>query len=133
MAESKIYICTYNATTFLESFSINVPTVMFWNPNHWELRKSAIPYFEELKSVGIFHESPVSAARHCAAIWDNVDSWWLSVEVQSTIRKFCHQYARRPANLLSEIETALRSTIVRNQKAKPPTLLIRQKPEEPLC
>ncbi len=116
MAESKIYISTYNATTYLESLSMGVPTVMFWNPNHWELRNTAIPYFEELKAVGIFHESPESAARHCAAIWDDVDSWWNQVAVQSCIQKFCHQYARRPLNFLNKVEANIKDTILENQK-----------------
>lgn len=124
MAESKIYISTYNATTYLESFSMGVPTVIFWNPDHWELRDAAIPYFEELKGVGIFHESPVSAARHCAAIWDDVEAWWQSVEVQSIIQKFCHQYARRPVNMLDKIETAVRDTISENKKCKPEAALV---------
>jgi len=123
MTESKIYISTYNATTYLDSLSIGVPTVMFWNPNHWELRNTAIPYFEELKAVGIFHESPESAARHCAAIWDDVDSWWKRVEVQSSIQKFCHQYARCPLNLLNEVEANIRYTILENKKDKSKVLL----------
>ena len=36
---SRIYISTYNATTYLESLSWNIPTIIFWNPNHWELKK----------------------------------------------------------------------------------------------
>jgi putative transferase (TIGR04331 family) len=116
MAESKIYICTYNATTYLESLSIGVPTVMFWNPNHWELRDTAIPYFEELKAVGIFHESAASAAQHCARIWDDVESWWQRAEVQYSIQKFCHQYARRPLNLLNMVEANIRDTFSENEK-----------------
>ena len=115
MAESKIFISTYNATTYLESLSAGVPTVMFWNPNHWELRDSAIPYFEELKTVGIFHESPITAAKHCAAVWNNVGIWWQSPEVQLVIEKFCQQYAYRSGNLLHEVEFAMRETISKNQ------------------
>ena len=124
MAESRIYISTYNATTYLESLSMGVPTIMFWNPNHWELRDTAIPYFEKLKAVGIFHESPVSAARHCAAIWDDVEAWWQSVEVQSAIQEFCQQYARCPVNLLDEIEIVVRNTLSENRKCKPEATLI---------
>jgi putative transferase (TIGR04331 family) len=108
MQESKIFICTYNATTFLESFSLDVPTIVFWNPHHWELRESAIPYFDELKSVGVFHESPVTAALHCAAIWDDVEAWWQSVAVKSAIKNFCNRYARHPVNKLDGIEAVFR-------------------------
>ena len=34
MKESKIYVSTYNATTYLEAFAINIPTIIFWNPKH---------------------------------------------------------------------------------------------------
>ncbi|NMC50310.1 MAG: hypothetical protein GYA47_12935, partial [Desulfovibrio sp.] len=58
MAESRLFICTYNSTMFLESFRADVPTIMFWNPRHWELRPAAAPYFEALSRAGVFHETP---------------------------------------------------------------------------
>jgi putative transferase (TIGR04331 family) len=111
MRESKIFVCSYNATTYLQSLSERVPTIIFWNQKHWELRDSAIPYFEKLKEVGIFHESPASAARHCIAVWDNVEAWWDSEEVESVIKDFCQQYARPQANLLNTVEAVIREVI----------------------
>ena len=108
MVESKIFVCTYNATTYLESLSAGVPTIMFWNEKHWELRDSAIPYFQRLKEVGIFHESPASAARHCIAVWDNVEAWWNSAKVERVLAEFCQQYARSDANILDTIEAAIK-------------------------
>lgn len=108
--KSRLYISTYNATTYLESFAMNVPTVIFWNPNHWELRDSAIPYFENLKSVGIFHETPESAARHVAAIWDDVDSWWTSLDVQKAVKSFKERYCRTD-NMLDRLEVILKAQI----------------------
>ena len=64
--QSFMCIYTYNGTTYLESLSMNVPTVIFWNPAYWELHDSAVPYFEELKRVGIFHQTPESAAPACS-------------------------------------------------------------------
>jgi putative transferase (TIGR04331 family) len=53
--KSRLYIGTYNATTFLESFTMNVPTVVYWNPAHWELRDCAESYFSlGQSSPGIF-------------------------------------------------------------------------------
>jgi putative transferase (TIGR04331 family) len=105
--KSRLYISTYNATTFLESFSMNVPTVIFWNPEHWELRDSAVPYFDELRQVGIFHDSPASAARHVAAIWDDVGGWWNRPKVQESVQRFMIQYSSLPDDLLDRIERAL--------------------------
>ena len=109
--KSRIYISSYNATTFLESFNMNVPTVIYWNPHHWELRDSATPYFDDLQRVGIFHKTPESAARHITAIWDDVDTWWNSVQLQVVLNNFKKEYCLVPHNLLDSIERTLRETI----------------------
>ena len=109
--QSRLYISTYNATTYLESFTMNVPTVIYWNPNHWELRDSAIPYFEDLKRVGIFHETPESAARHVAAIWDDVDAWWTSPAVREVLEHFKQRYCHLPDDLVGRVEHALREVM----------------------
>lgn len=96
LEKTRLYISTYNATTYLESISLNFPTIMFWNPKHWELRDSALPYFEKLKSAGIFHETPESAAKQMAAVWNDVTGWWDSGEVQSARLEFCERYAHIP-------------------------------------
>lgn len=103
----RIYISTYNATTFLESFNINVPTVIYWNTNHWELRDTAIPFFDELKSVNIFHETPESAARHVATVWNNVDDWWESPEVREVVERFKEQYCFQSGQVLDRLEATL--------------------------
>lgn len=105
---SRLYISTYNATTYLESLSFNIPTIMFWNPNHWELRDSASPALEKLKSVGIFHETPESAARQMAQVWNNIDAWWQSEATQRVRREFCASYAHLPERPLEMIEKELR-------------------------
>ena len=112
ISKSRLYISTYNATTFLESFTMNIPTVMYWNPEHWELCESAVPYFNELKHVGIFHETPESAARHVVAIWDDVDGWWNSADVQQALKYFKARYCNLPNNLLDRVEDALQKVII---------------------
>lgn len=104
-------ISTYNATTFLESFTMNVPTVIFWNPNHWELRDSAIPYFEDLMRVSIFHVTPESAARHVGSIWEDVEAWWMSPDVRAALDRFTRRYCDLPPDLLGRIERSLRDLI----------------------
>jgi putative transferase (TIGR04331 family) len=105
--QSRLYVSTYNATTFLESFTMNVPTVMFWNPKHWELRDSAIPYFNDLKRVGIFHETPESAARHIETIWDDIDSWWNNIEVRKVLECFKKRYCHLSDDLFDNITNSL--------------------------
>ena len=92
--------------------SPTVTTVIYWNPNHWELRESAIPYFEDLKRVGIFHETPESAAHHVATIWDDVNAWWTSPEVEDVLGRFKLRYCDMPDDLLGRIETVFHEVMV---------------------
>ena len=108
---SRLFIGTCNSTTYLESIILNVPTVIFWNPQHNELRASAIPYFEDLKRVGIFHESPESAAQHVNSIWENINAWWETPELQAVLQRFAKRYCFNPGDLLNRVEAALRETI----------------------
>lgn len=109
----RIYVSSYNATTYLESFAMDVPTVIFWNPAHWELRESAAPYFEALKAAGIFHESPESAARHVGAIWDDVDAWWRSAKVRSALDLFKARFCDTSEGLVDRIEVVMRDVMKR--------------------
>ena len=115
--KSRIYVSTYNATTYLESFTMNIPTVIYWNENHWELRNSAIPYFKMLKDVGIFHETPESAAEHINKIWENVDLWWESDDVQEAIGLFKKRFSYLPDDLLDRIKLELNSEIKRSKNS----------------
>ena len=102
--KTKLYIGTYNATNYLESLSLNIPTIIFWNPEHWELRDDAHSYFEKLKSVGIFHETPESAAQQMESVWEDVSGWWQSDEVQLAREVFCEKYASTPEKPLEEMK-----------------------------
>ena len=105
--KSRLYIATYNATTYLESLTWNIPTIVFWNPEHWELNEQAKPYFELLEKAGIFHTTPQSAAKKMIEIWDDVDSWWYSNETQKARKVFIEQYARLPEDPLNLLQDML--------------------------
>jgi putative transferase (TIGR04331 family) len=104
--KAKIVIVAHNGTTLPENFSQAIPTLITWTPNWVEIRDDAKPIFAKFAEVGIFHEDPVSLAKHVSAIWDNVDAWWESKEVVEARELFCSQYARsvpHPQKFLREI------------------------------
>jgi len=103
MKKCRLFVSSYNATTHLESLSMNIPTIMFWNPKHWELLDEVRPYFDLLRSVGIFHESPESAAKQVALVWDNIESWWYDDELQGARKLFCKKYSSSPSNFEDQI------------------------------
>jgi len=111
IARSRLYISTYNGTTFLESIALDVPTVIYWKEQHWELRESASRCFEDLKRVGVFHSTPESAARHVAQIWDDVAGWWSSSDVQEVCTAFKRRYCDSPPALLRRIAGKLNEAV----------------------
>jgi putative transferase (TIGR04331 family) len=122
LKKTRVFIGTYNATGYLESLSLNIPTLIFWNPEHWELRKSASPFFEKLKSVGIFHETPESAARQMSEIWNDIATWWDSAEVQSVRRDFCEHYANipeKPLDTMKKIFCSITDKEIANRDSLP--------------
>lgn len=107
-AKCRLFIATYNATTYIESFGHNFPTVMFWNPARWELKAEAEPYFALLKAAGIYHETPESAAGHIARIWNDIPAWWHSAVVQDARKAFCDAYSSTPVDLVERLAGILR-------------------------
>ncbi len=98
ITQNRITVCTYNATTILECIAANIPTVMFWNPNHWELNKYSKPYFEALKKVDVLHDDPILAAKFINKNWDNIEDWWHMKETQEVLLQFRNKYALSKKN-----------------------------------
>ena len=107
LPKCRLVIATYNSTTYLETMALNIPTIIFWNTNISNVRYDAAPYFNLLKSVGIFHDTPESAASHVALIWDDVDLWWKSLVVQNVRRKFCEQYSDIHHDIVANVAKVL--------------------------
>ena len=108
LSQSRIYIATYNATTYLETLSLNFPTILFWDNYFWELRSEAQPFFEQLEAVGIFHATPESAAKQLSEIWNDVDGWWFSSEVQDAVKEFSETFCRYPIDPIGKLSKELK-------------------------
>ena len=107
LREARLYVATYNATTFLESFTQGIPTVIFWDPEFWELSIEAKPYFDVLRQAGILFDDPVSCAAMVNSIWDDVPAWWESPDVQSAVISFSERFAHVGARPLGRLKSAL--------------------------
>jgi len=105
--QSRLYISTYNATTYLESLSMNMPTVIYWNPRCMETNAWVQPYFDKLRATGIFHETPQSAARHVTRIWDDVSAWWESEDTRTVRDRFVREFAYCPDDKIDRLKNAI--------------------------
>lgn len=92
----RLTVIDHNSTTFLETLASNYPTELFWNPDLFEIRPEAEPYFNNLRSVGILHDSPEKAARHLERVYDHLDDWWRNADLQQRRQEFVNRFALCP-------------------------------------
>jgi putative transferase (TIGR04331 family) len=102
LQSSRLCIHDYLGTTWLETLSMNFPTVTFWDPKTVNILKSAQPYLDDLRRVGVLHDTPESAAKLVNEIYEDPISWWSSPDIQEVRGKFCHQFARTSDEWLSQ-------------------------------
>ncbi|AOP33695.1 transferase [Leptospira tipperaryensis] len=107
IAKSRLVVHSYDSTGILETLSLNIPTLCFWRNDLSHLVEEAIPYYERLKEVGIFHSSHASTAEFITSQWDSIEVWWQSEEVQSVRSLFCNRYARKVPNSISTLKKIL--------------------------
>lgn len=107
IACNRLIVHSYNSTGMLETLALNIPTLVFFDTNYWLLRDSARPYFDCLKDVGIFHETPESAAAKISEDWEGVHAWWNGESVQSARMYFCDKYARVSDSPITELKECL--------------------------
>lgn len=112
--QNRLTIYAYNSTGVLELLALNIPMIIFFNVENWPFRENAKIYFEQLKKVGILHKTPESAADKVNEIWNDVEGWWGSEELQTARLIFCNQFARVSKNSIQEIKQALLTTISSN-------------------
>jgi putative transferase (TIGR04331 family) len=105
IAESRYVVYSYDSTGMLETLSLNIPTLAFWQNGLDHLRESAKPYYKLLIDAEIIHLSPESLAKKLNSIWDDAEGiWWKSESVQYARHRFCEQYARELSNPLQALK-----------------------------
>ena len=103
VTKCRIVICTYNASSYLETLAANIPTIIYWDDNYWEILEESKYDFMNLEKVKIFHKSEESALEHLNKYWNDISSWWLIPEVQKARVEFCNKYVRFNPSLIRSL------------------------------
>jgi putative transferase (TIGR04331 family) len=93
LRRARLVVIDHLATSFLEAFAMNAPTILFWDPAVYALSPEAEPFFDALRSTGILFDTPEAAAHKVNDVWPNVAGWWHRKDVQETRAHFCRQFA----------------------------------------
>ena len=115
LKQSRIVVIDHSATTFLETLVANIPTILFWNPERWEVRSEAEAYFEELRQAGILWDSPAAAADKVTAVYDKPWAWWGNQDVQAVRQRFINRYALARKNWVNCWSNALKEEVALSQ------------------
>ena len=70
-----------------------MPTILYWDPQRWELRPEAEETFDNLRAAKILFDSPEDAAAQLSAVYADPTEWWQGPAVQSARREFVERYA----------------------------------------
>jgi putative transferase (TIGR04331 family) len=119
---ARIVVADNNHTTWLFALAADIPTVVFWNPKHWELRPRAEPYFQDLRRVGILWDRPEAAAVHVQRVYGRVQDWWNSPEVQQVRKRFVQRYASSSENWVQEWRELLFNELRLSEESLPPNV-----------
>ncbi len=93
LEKTKLCLVSYNSTCMLQTFSMNIPTICFWDKSTYIHCDEAKPYFDLLEKVKILHYDPLLAAEHIDNVEKNISQWWGSEEVQEVKNIFCKKFA----------------------------------------
>lgn len=114
--DAKIVIFDHMHTGYLETLSMNIPTVIIIPQNIYHFRESAKPYIQLLKDVNILFENPIEAAEFVEIVYGNVASWWQSDNVQRVREEFCYQYARTSSSWADDWVEEFNSILKKNAR-----------------
>ncbi len=73
---SKIIVCTYPETTFLEAMHSKVPTIMLFKMEYYEFHPEFKKLVKVLVGAGILFDNPNDASSHINKIWKDPELWW---------------------------------------------------------
>jgi len=90
---SRLIVVDHPGTIMLERLSRNMPIVLYWNDMMWSPSEQSRFFFEQLKDVGILHDSPISAAKFVNITYDKCEEWWFQQDVQRSVSDFVNNYA----------------------------------------
>ena len=85
---ARITIFTCNTSSMVDGLAKNRPAILFWPPNTYDWPEKYNHQFEQLKKVGIFHDTPESVSEFLEHNWKTIEDWWSQNHVQKARKNF---------------------------------------------
>jgi len=107
MGYCSLAISTGNYTTLLQTFTLNIPTILLWDPECYKIRKSNKKYYDAIHDAGILYYSPEKCANTINQIYNNPMKWWKSSKVQDAKNYFLDNMCRMTDDIAGELAKAI--------------------------
>ena len=115
--ESKIVVCTFLGTVFLQCIASNIPVISFFNFKRFNISIKNKIILEDLKKHNIIFDNYESLCNHINSKFKSIDEWWFSDKVQRAILKFNNNHAYYEKNRNSKIIKSIKY-ILKNDQIK---------------
>lgn len=100
---SKIVVNTANSTTFCETLSNNIPSILLLKKENNPIRKEALNIFEDLEENNLIFFDSFKASKFINKIWHNdIKNWWFEEKTQNALNSFKMNYARRSKDIVND-------------------------------
>jgi putative transferase (TIGR04331 family) len=107
---SKLVICSYLSTSFLECMAANVPVILIlYNDRHSKdiYNVSTLNILSNLKENNIYFDNYLDACRFINKNWHRIDCWWGSRSTQVSRKKFVEKFCKKNVNILNDIQSLI--------------------------
>ena len=101
---ARLVINTTNSTTFCQTFSSDVPSVLILNKKNNPFRKSATKVINLLEKNNLIFFNDKKAAKFINFLWDkNIYNWWFDKNTQKALNEFKINFANPSKNIVNSI------------------------------
>ena len=91
--QAKLCIFNYDSTGFLENTCKNLPSIMLLGENYLNfINDDFEKKYESLISNKLIFLKEENLAIHINNIWDFIDAWWESKDIQNSLKQFNYQF-----------------------------------------
>ena len=90
------------STPIIESLNLNLPSILFFDKNSWRFESDYTELVNDLMQKKLLFENENEAAKHINLIWNNIDEWWFSNEIQNLRQEFLKNFCYVKKNWAEE-------------------------------
>ena len=88
----ELVVMDYIGTTLTIRSLANLPFLVYCRPEWWPIDPAAAETIARLKQVGVWHDTPTSAANFLKKISGDIRVWWTAKETATAISSFRRNY-----------------------------------------